>query len=198
MYPDSLKNLIESFKYLPGIGEKTAERLAFAVLEFDEDQCELFSQSLLDVKSKIKKCSICNTLTENDVCFVCSNNLRNNEILCVVDDTKSVFLFEKLGMFNGYYHVLDGLISPLDGVNPEDIGLNKLIERISKDKFKEIILAFKPSIEGETTALYIKKILSDMDVVVSRLASGLPIGADMEYVDKLTLERALIDRKEIE
>ena len=198
MYPDSLKNLIESFKYLPGIGEKTAERLAFAVLEFDEDQCELFSQSLLDVKSKIKKCSICNTLTENDVGFVCSNNLRDNEILCVVDDTKSVFLFEKLGMFNGYYHVLDGLISPLDGVNPEDIGLNKLIERISKDKFKEIILAFKPSIEGETTALYIKKILSDMDVVVSRLASGLPIGADMEYVDKLTLERALIDRKEIE
>ena len=198
MYPDSLKNLIESFKYLPGIGEKTAERLAFAVLEFDEDQCELFSQSLLDVKSKIKKCSICNTLTENDVCFVCSNSLRDNEILCVVDDTKSVFLFEKLGMFNVYYHVLDGLISPLDGVNPEDIGLNKLIERISKDKFKEIILAFKPSIEGETTALYIKKILSDMDVVVSRLASGLPIGADMEYVDKLTLERALIDRKEIE
>lgn len=198
MYPDSLKNLIESFKYLPGIGEKTAERLAFAVLEFDEDQCELFSQSLLDVKSKIKKCSICNTLTENDVCFVCSNSLRDNEILCVVDDTKSVFLIEKLGMFNGYYHVLDGLISPLDGVNPEDIGLNKLIERISKDKFKEIILAFKPSIEGETTALYIKKILSDMDVVVSRLASGLPIGADMEYVDKLTLERALIDRKEIE
>ena len=198
MYPDSLKNLIESFKYLPGIGEKTAERLAFAVLEFDEDQCELFSQSLLDVKSKIKKCSICNTLTENDVCFVCSNSLRDNEILCVVDDTKSVFLFEKLGMFNGYYHVLDGLISPLDGVNPEDIGLNKLIERISKDKFKEIILAFKPSIEGETTALYIKKILSDMDVVVSRLESGLPIGADMEYVDKLTLERALIDRKEIE
>lgn len=198
MYPDSLKNLIESFKYLPGIGEKTAERLAFAVLEFDEDQCELFSQSLLAVKNKIKKCSICNTLTENDVCFVCSNNLRDNEILCVVDDTKSVFLFEKLGMFNGYYHVLDGLISPLDGVNPEDIGLNKLIERISKDKFKEIILAFKPSIEGETTALYIKKILSDMDVVVSRLASGLPIGADMEYVDKLTLERALIDRKEIE
>ncbi len=198
MYPDSLKNLIESFKYLPGVGEKTAERLAFAVLDFDEDQCELFSQSLLNVKSKIKKCSICNTLTENDVCFVCSNSLRDNDVLCVVDDTKSVFLFEKLGMFNGYYHVLDGLISPLDGVNPEDIGLNKLIERISKDKFKEIILAFKPSIEGETTALYIKKILSDMDVVVSRLASGLPIGADMEYVDKLTLERALIDRKEIE
>ena len=198
MYPDSLKNLIESFKYLPGIGEKTAERLAFAVLEFDEDQCELFSQSLLDVKSKIKKCSICNTLTENDVCFVCSNNLRDNEILCVVDDTKSVFLFEKLGMFNGYYHVLDGLISPLDGVNPEDIGLNKLIERISKDKFKEIILAFKPSIEGETTSLYIKRILGDMNLSITKIASGIPMGADMEYIDAMTLERALMDRKNVE
>lgn len=198
MYPDSLKNLIESFKFLPGIGEKTAERLAFAVLAFDTEQCELFSRSVFEVKKKIKKCLICNTLTENDICFVCSNSLRDNDILCVVDDSKSVFLFEKIGMFNGYYHVLDGLISPLDGVNPEDIGLDKLIDRISKEKFKEIILAFRPSIEGETTALYIKKILSDMDVVVSRLASGLPIGADMEYVDKLTLERALIDRKKIE
>lgn len=198
MYPDSLKNLIESFKFLPGIGEKTAERLAFAVLDFDTEQCELFSKSVFEVKKKIKNCLICNTLTENDICFVCSNSLRDNDILCVVDDSKSVFLFEKLGMFNGYYHVLDGLISPLDGVNPEDIGLDKLIDRISKKKFKEIILAFRPSIEGETTALYIKKILSDMDVVVSRLASGLPIGADMEYVDKLTLERALIDRKKIE
>ncbi len=198
MYPDSLKNLIESFKFLPGIGEKTAERLAFAVLDFDTEQCELFSKSVFEVKKKIKNCLICNTLTENDICFVCSNSLRDNDILCVVDDSKSVFLFEKLGMFNGYYHVLDGLISPLDGVNPEDIGLDKLIDRISKEKFKEIILAFRPSIEGETTALYIKKILSDMDVVVSRLASGLPIGADMEYVDKLTLERALIDRKKIE
>ncbi len=198
MYPDSLKKLIESFKFLPGIGEKTAERLAFAVLAFDTEQCELFSRSVFEVKKKIKKCLICNTLTENDICFVCSNSLRDNDILCVVDDSKSVFLFEKIGMFNGYYHVLDGLISPLDGVNPEDIGLDKLIDRISKEKFKEIILAFRPSIEGETTALYIKKILSDMDVVVSRLASGLPIGADMEYVDKLTLERALIDRKKIE
>ena len=124
--------------------------------------------------------------------------MRNNDVLCVVEDTKSVFLFEKLGMFDGYYHVLNGLISPLDGVNPEDIGLDKLIERITNEKFKEIILAFKPSIEGETTALYIKKILSDMDIVVSKLASGLPIGAEMEYVDSLTLERALLDRKEIE
>ncbi len=198
MYPNSIKNLIESFKFLPGIGEKTAERLAFAVLDLDDDQATFFSNSIENIKKNIHKCPICNTLTEDDFCFVCSNKLRNGDVLCVVDDTKSVFLFEKLGMFNGYYHVLDGLISPLDGINPEDIGLDKLIDRITKEKYKEIIFAFKPSIEGETTALYIKRILSDMDIVITRLASGLPIGADMEYVDSLTLERALIDRKEIE
>lgn len=198
MYPNSIKNLIESFKFLPGIGEKTAERLTFAVLELEEEQAEFFSESIINLQKNIHKCEVCNTLTENELCFICENKLRNNDVLCVVEDTKSVFLFEKLGMFDGYYHVLNGLISPLDGVNPEDIGLDKLIERITNEKFKEIILAFKPSIEGETTALYIKKILSDMDIVVSKLASGLPIGAEMEYVDSLTLERALLDRKEIE
>lgn len=198
MYPNSIKNLIESFKFLPGIGEKTAERLTFAVLELEDEQADFFSESIINLKKNIHKCSICNALTENELCFVCENKLRNDGVLCVVEDTKSVFLFEKLGMFDGYYHVLNGLISPLDGVNPEDIGLDKLIDRVTKENFKEIILAFKPSIEGETTALYIKKILSDMDIVVTKLASGLPIGADMEYVDSLTLERALLDRKEIE
>jgi recombination protein RecR len=198
MYPDSIKSLIESFKFLPGIGEKTAERLAFSVLDLDAEQVNLFSNSLLDVSSKIHKCSMCNTLTENDLCFICSNNFRNHNILCVVEDTKSVFLFEKLGMFNGLYHVLDGLISPLDGINPEDIGLDKLLDRIYNEKFSEIIFAFKPSIEGETTSLYIKKILDGLNIKITRLASGVPIGADMEYVDSLTLERALNDRKEIE
>lgn len=198
MYPDSLKNLIESFKYLPGIGEKTAERLAFAVLNLDDEQVDLFSESLKMVKYKIHSCSVCNTLTENEICYVCSDITRDNRILCVVEDTKNVFLFEKLGMFKGVYHVLNGLISPLDGINPEDIGIDKLLDRITNGNFNEIIFAFKPSIEGETTALYIKKILSDMDIVVTRLASGVPIGADMEYIDSLTLERALKDRKEIE
>ena len=198
MYPESIKNLIESFKFLPGIGEKTAERLAFSVLDLDRDQVELFSDSLIDVKTKIHKCSNCNVLTEDDLCYICSDLHRNSKILCVVADTKSVFLFEKLGMFNGKYHVLDGLISPLDGINPEDISLDKLIDRINKEKFEEIIFAFKPSIEGETTALYIKKILDGLNIKITRLASGLPIGADMEYVDSLTLERALNDRKEIE
>lgn len=198
MYPDSIKSLIESFKYLPGIGEKTAERLAFSVLELEEEQANLFSESILDVKNKIHKCSKCNSLTENDICFVCSDETRDNNTLFVVEDTKNVFLFEKLGMFHGKYHVLDGLISPLEGINPEDIGLDRLIDRITNEKFKEIIFAFKPSIEGETTALYIKRVLDGVDVTITRLASGVPIGADMEYVDSLTLERALSDRKEIE
>ena len=196
--PKSFSELVSNLTLLPGVGEKTAERLTFAVLELEEEQAEFFSESIINLQKNIHKCKVCNTLTENELCFICENKLRNNDVLCVVEDTKSVFLFEKLGMFDGYYHVLNGLISPLDGVNPEDIGLDKLIERITNEKFKEIILAFKPSIEGETTALYIKKILSDMDIVVSKLASGLPIGAEMEYVDSLTLERALLDRKEIE
>jgi len=198
MYPESIKNLVESFKYFPGIGEKTAERLAFSVLDLEQEQIEFFSSSLVEVSEKIHKCSKCNTLTDEDICNICSNNLRDSSLLCVVEDSKSVFLFEKLGMFNGLYHVLDGLISPLDGINPEDIGLSVLLDRIQNEKFSEIIFAFKPSIEGETTALYIKKILSGIDVKITRLASGVPIGADMEYVDSLTLERALNDRIVIE
>ena len=198
MYPDSIKNLIESFKYLPGIGEKTAERLAFSVLELEEEQVELFVESLSDVNEKVHKCIVCNTLTENEKCYICNDESRDNKVLCVVEDTKNVFLFEKLGMFQGKYHVLEGLISPLDGVNPEDIGLDKLIDRITNEKFEEIIFAFKPSIEGETTSLYIKRILDGLNIKTTRLASGVPIGADMEYVDSLTLERALNDRKEIE
>ena len=193
MYPESIKNLIESFKYLPGIGEKTAERLAFSVLELEDEQVDFFKNSLKDVKSKIRKCKRCNSLTEDEECYICCDNLRDNGTLCVVEDTKNVILFEKLGVFHGKYHVLNGLISP-----PEDIGLDTLIDRITKEKFKEVIFAFRPSIEGETTALYIKKILSDMNLKITRLASGVPMGADMEYLDSLTLERAINDRKEIE
>lgn len=198
MYPESIKNLVESFKYLPGIGEKTAERLAFAVLDLDDEQVEVFSESINNVKDRVHPCSLCNTLTENDKCFICDDTARRKDILCVVEDSKSIFLFEKLGMFNGVYHVLDGLISPLDGINPEDIGLDKLINRIKQENFQEIIFAFRPSIEGETTSLYIKKIIDGTGIKITRLASGVPMGADIEYIDSLTLERALNDRKEIE
>ncbi len=197
MYPDSLKKLIEAFKYLPGVGEKSAERYAFSVLDFEDEQVELFTNSLLDVSKNVHRCSNCNSLTEDDVCSICKDTTRDGKTLFIVDDPKNVFLFEKLGMYHGKYHVLDGLINPLEGVNPEDIGLEKLVDRITKEKFSEVIFALKPSVEGETTALYIKKILEGLDINITRIASGVPIGADMEYMDSLTLERALNDRKEI-
>ena len=198
MYPSSLEQLIDSFKYLPGIGEKTAERLAFAIMEMDEERVSQFSNSLMMVKENIHRCPVCNGLTDSDKCSICSDDMRDNTILCVVADPKSVFLFEKLGLYKGKYHVLKGLISPLDGINPDDIELEKLIERVKKESFKEIILAFKPSIEGETTSLYIKRILGDMNLSITKIASGIPMGADMEYIDAMTLERALMDRKNVE
>ena len=198
MIPDSLKNLIESFKMLPGIGEKTAERLAFFVVNEDKENTDFFANSIIQAKEKIRKCSICNGITDNEVCGICSNESRNKKVLCVVEDPKSIFLFEKIGTYSGDYHVLDGLISPLDGVDPDDIGIEKLVKRIQSSKYEEIIIAVKPSIEGETTALYIKKIIEGMNIKVTRIASGIPIGTDMEYIDSMTLERALNDRKEIE
>lgn len=195
MYPKSIKNLIESFKYFSGIGEKTAERLAFSVLNMDKEQIECLSQSLINVQNNIKRCSICNNLTEDDICSICNDPLRNKKILCVVEDPKTIFSIEKIGTFQGYYHVLNGLISTFDGINPEDLKLDKLIERITNEDFKEVIIAVKPCIEGEMTALYIKNVLSGLDVEVTRIASGIPMGADMEYIDALTLERAFDNRK---
>ncbi len=197
MMPDSLVKLIESFKMLPGVGEKSAERYAYAILELDDEMVDMFVESLGDIKKTIKKCEICNSLTNKNICSICSDDNRKNDVLFVVDDPRNVFLFEKLNMFNGKYHVLNGLINPLEGINPEDIGIDSLLNRINKEKFKEVIFALKPSIEGETTSLYIKKILEGLDIKITRLASGVPIGADMEYIDSLTLERALSDRKEV-
>ncbi len=195
--PDSLKNLIESFQNFPGIGEKTAERMAFSILNFDDEKFSLLQDNLNLVKKEIHPCKCCNSLTDRELCTICESDLRDKNTICVVEDSKIVFLFEKLGTYNGLYHVINGLISPLDDINPEDIGLDKLLNRIKKENIKEVILAFKPSVEGEITALYIKKILDGMNILVTRLASGVPIGADMEYIDALTLERALEDRKEV-
>ena len=197
-YPTTIKNLIECYKKLPGIGEKTAERLALATLNINQETLDIFADSIANVKTRIKRCKKCNNLSEEDLCEICSASSRDQKTICVVEEPKNVILFEKVGTYKGTYHVLDGLISPLDGINPEDIGLDKLLDRIKNENFEEIIFAFKPSIEGETTSLYIKRILDGLDVKVTRLASGVPIGADMEYVDSLTLERALNDRKEIE
>ena len=195
MYPKSIKNLIESFKYFPGIGEKTAERLAFSVLSLEKEQVDGLSESLINVKKNIKRCDICNNLCEGDICEICADKTRNDEILCLVEDPKTVFSIEKLGTYNGYYHVLNGLISSFNGINPEELRLDKLIERIQNSQFKEVIIAVKQCIEGEMTALYIKNILSGLNIKVTRIASGIPMGADMEYIDSLTLEKAFDNRQ---
>ena len=196
-YPSTILNLIECFKKLPGIGEKTAERLALSMLDMDDEIINLFSKSLTDVKTKIKRCSVCNNLSEEDKCQICKDNDRNNKLICVVEEPKNVILFEKLNIFDGYYHVLDGLISPIDGINPEDINISSLIDRVKKDKINELILALKPSVEGETTSLYISKLLEKEDVKITKIAYGIPMGAEMDYVDSLTLELALENRMDI-
>ncbi len=196
-YPKTIKNLIECYKKLPGIGEKTAERLALASLELDDDITILFAESIKDVKTKIMRCSRCNSLSENDLCEICKDKSRDHHTICVVESPKNVISLEKVGSFHGTYHVLGGLISPLDGKNPDDININSLIKRIKDEETKEVIIAVSPSIEGETTALYILKKISGMGVIVSKIAHGVPLGADMEYIDALTLEMALEDRKTI-
>lgn len=196
-YPKTLNELIECFKKLPGIGEKTAERYALSALDLDEEITNLFSESLKNLKKNIKRCTICNNFAEGDLCEICKIQDRNKKIICVVESSKNVVLFEKLGVYNGVYHVLDGLISPLDGINPEDIKINKLLDRIDKEEIEEIIIAIKPGIEGETTSLYISKMLEGKNVKVTKIAHGVPLGIDMEYIDSLTLEQALEDRTSI-
>lgn len=195
MYPKTIYNLIECYKKLPGIGEKTAERLALATMDLDDEVIAMFSNSLLDIKKKIKRCNICNNLTEEDTCLICNDKTRNHEVICVVEEPKNIITFEKTGAFNGVYHVLDGLISPLDGINPDDLNIDTLIKRIEKENIKEVILALKSSIEGETTSLYISKKLENKGVIITKIAHGIPLGADMDYIDSLTISMALEDRK---
>ena len=196
-YPESLQMLIESLKKLPGIGEKSAERMALSILNMSEEDVEKFSESLLNVKKKLRNCKICGHLTEDDICYICANESRDKNLICVIEDYKSVFSFEKVGNYNGVYHVLNGLISPIDGIGPEDINISSLVKRVEKLDKPELILALKSSIEGETTTLYIKKIFEKKNVTISRLAYGIPIGAEIDYLDIITLDKALEDRKKI-
>ena len=193
-YPKTIRDLIDCYKKLPGVGEKTAERMALSTLEMEDDIINLFSDSLKNLKDKIKRCKICNNLSEDDKCEICKQNNRNKNIICVVEEPKNIIMFEKVGTYKGLYHVLDGLISPLDGINPENLNISSLIERIKKEPIEEVILALKPSIEGETTSLYISKLLEKEKVKITKIAHGIPIGVDMEYIDSLTLEMALEDR----
>lgn len=196
IYPESLEKLINYYKKLPGIGEKNAERLALATLNFKEEDLDKFSESLKNIK-KIHKCSICGHLTENEICNICSDPSRNKNLICVIEDYKSVFSFEKAGNFRGVYHVLNGLISPADNIGPDNINLSSLVKRVEASKKPELILALKSTVEGETTTLYIKKIFEKKNVLISRLSYGIPMGAEIDYLDIITLDKALEDRKKI-
>lgn len=196
-YPRSLQELIDYFKLLPGVGAKTAERYAFAMLDLDEEKLNEFSNILANIKQNISTCPNCGCLTEANNCIVCEGESRKKDTICVVENQKNVFIFEKLGVFRTKYHVLGGLISPMDGVNPEDLSIDNLINRIKSEEIKEIILALRPGIEGNTTSLYITKLLENTDVRVTQIAQGVPMGADMEYLDTLTLEMALENRSEV-
>lgn len=197
IYPDSLQKLINSYKKLPGIGDKSAERMALYTIELSKEEIENFSVSIKESKEKLKKCKICGHLSETEVCYICNNEERNKNLICVIEDYKSVFSFEKVGKYNGVYHVLNGLISPMDGIGPEDINISNLVNRVNSLEKPELILALKSSIEGETTTLYIKKIFEKKDVIISRLSYGIPIGAEIDYLDIITLDKALEDRKKI-
>ena len=197
MYPKSILNVIEAFKYLPGIGDKTDERMALYLLNLDKVQTDFMADAIKNLKDNTKRCKVCGNFTSDDICFVCNDPTREKNILCVVEDPKTIIAIEKLGVYHGMYHVLNGLIKTLDGLDPADIRLDKLIERINNSDFKEIIIAVKPCLEGEMTSLYINNVLKDLNISITRLASGIPMGADMEYVDAITLEKAFDNRKKI-
>ncbi len=190
----ALTRLIDSLKKLPSVGQKSAERMAFAILEMDEDNVKEFSLSVADVKAKIHKCPVCGIYTEADLCEICSDSERNHETMIVVSYQKDVYAFEKMGRFKGQYHILNGVLSAVNGVGISDLSIDALIKRIEDDHFTEIILATNPTIEGETTALFISKMLARFPIKVTRLAYGLPMGGHLDYADSLTLGKALEGR----
>ncbi|NLM51107.1 MAG: recombination protein RecR [Clostridiaceae bacterium] len=196
MYFPSLAKLIEEFEKMPGIGHKTAVRLAFYILSISDDAAREFAQAVVDAKSRIKCCSVCQDLTDTDPCQVCSNPKRDRSVICVVENPRDVIAMEKTREYTGLYHVLHGVISPMDDKGPEDIKIKELLSRIDEN-IKEVIMATNPTVEGEATAMYISRLLKPMGVKVTRIAHGLPVGADLEYADEVTLTRALEGRREI-
>lgn len=193
----SINNLIDAFARLPGVGHKSAEKMAYSVLDMDEETVDIFCDALKDVKQKIHHCPICGTFTEDDVCEICSDSSRDKSKIVVVSYPKDVNAFEKLGTYKGQYHVLGGVLSAVNGVGVEDLNIESLIKRIKEDNVQEIIIATNPTTEGETTALYLAKILEVLNINISRLAYGLPMGGHLEYADSLTLSKALEGRKKI-
>ncbi|EOO43612.1 recombination protein recR [Bacillus cereus BAG1X2-3] len=196
-YPEPISKLIDSFMKLPGIGPKTAVRLAFFVLDMKEDDVLGFAKALVNAKRDLAYCSVCGHITDRDPCYICNDSHRDQSVICVVQDPKDVIAMEKMKEYQGVYHVLRGAISPMEGIGPEDINIPQLLKRLHDETVQEVILATNPNIEGEATAMYISRLLKPTGIKVTRIAHGLPVGGDLEYADEVTLSKALEGRREV-
>ncbi len=196
-YIEAIQRLAEQFGRLPGIGRKTAMRMAFSVIELDAEAAEEFANAIIEAKQKVHECPICGNLTDKDTCTVCADEERNKQLICVVEDVRAVISIEKVREFRGVYHVLGGVISPMNGITPDKIRFAELIARVNNDGVEEVIVATNPTPDGEVTAMYISKYLKPLGVKVTRLAYGVPVGSDLEYADEITLSRALEGRRDV-
>ena len=194
---EPLERLIKNFSRLNGVGRKGATRMAYQVLSMDEKDAQEFAAAILDVHTKIRRCPVCRNFTDKDICPICSSGKRDHSVICIVESPRDVSTFEKTREYKGVYHVLHGLISPLDGISAEQLTIKELLDRLKDDTVKEVIMATSPTIEGETTAMYISRLVKPLGIKVTRLAYGLPVGASLEYADEVTLYRALEGRTEI-
>ncbi|WP_274953193.1 recombination mediator RecR [Angelakisella massiliensis] len=192
-----LIKLIEQFARLPGVGRKTAQRFAFYILDLPEEKARQFAEAIVDARTKMKKCTVCGNLTDQELCPICAASGRDHSVICVVEDPRDVLAFERTREYNGVYHVLHGLISPMEGVGPEQLTIKELLARVNKGGVEEVIMATNPTVEGEATAMYIARLLKPLGVKTSRLAYGIPVGGNLEYADEVTLYRALQGRSEI-
>jgi len=190
--PTTVEKLIDAFSRFPGIGKKTAQRMAFVILKSSNENAVFLAQAVMDVKSNILSCSVCGGITEEDPCGICTDYKRRDDLICIVEEASDIYAFEKTNSYRGKYHVLGGVLSPLDGIGPDDLKIDQLLERVNDGM--EVILATNPSVEGEATALYIGKLLKDKGIKSSRLARGLPVGGALEYIDEATLIRAIEGR----
>lgn len=196
-YIESLRLLAEKFGRLEGVGRKTAMRMAFSVLELEEEDARAFAQAIIDAKEKIHLCPVCQNLTDREICPICADEDRDHSLICVVTDPRTVIAMEKVREFRGVYHVLHGLISPMNGITPDKLKIRELLARVGEGDVSEIIVATNPTVEGEATAMYLSKLLRPLGIKVTRLAYGVPVGADLEYADEITLFRALEGRREV-
>lgn len=197
LYIKSIENLISEFKKLPGIGPKSARRIVYFLLKISPKDISRFAQTLIELKEKVKFCKICFNLSEDDICLICNDNIRDQKKICIVEEVSDVAIIEGTGEYRGLYHVLGGLLSPIENIGPDEIRISELLERINSNKVEEVIIALNPTVEGESTATYLKNIFKPLGIKITKLASGLPVGGDIEYADEITLGRAISDRKEL-